>query len=221
MRTRRPRGRRCPPSSSPPRTTPARMAVRRAAAQRPYMAKRCRLTQGKTPQQAIAPQYIGTGGSAQKYRPSSCATLRGTLKEELILQIEPMIRAASMTSNVWRMCCKNTPERNPYYYPMGHYRHTPPAGAEGGPGPAQRGGRRACGHSSREVRSRERSRGAPTEPTRRRRGPRAPPARRPAGGRRRAAEGAHFFAECRPRRRGPVATVRDMGTCDGDHQKIL
>ena len=133
MRTRRPRGRRCPPSSSPPRTTPARMAVRRAAAQRPYMAKRCRLTQGKTPQQAIAPQYIGTGGSAQKYRPSSCATLRGTLKEELILQIEPMIRAASMTSNVWRMCCKNTPERNPYYYPMGHYRHTPPAGAEGGP----------------------------------------------------------------------------------------
>ena len=65
MRTRRPRGRRCPPP--PPRTTPARLAVRRAAAaQRPYMAKRCRLTQGTTPQQAVAPQCIGTGGSAHK-----------------------------------------------------------------------------------------------------------------------------------------------------------
>ena len=163
----------------------------------------------------------GAGEVHINYRPSSCATLRGTLEEELILQTHPMIRAASMSSNAWRMH-KNTAERNPYHYPMGHYRHTPPAGAEGGPaGPAQRGGRRVRGHSSREVRSRERSRGAPTEPTRRGRGPCAPPARRPAGGRRRAAEGAHFFAECRPRRRGPVATVRDMGTCDGDHHKIV
>ena len=88
-------------------------------------------------------------------------------------------------------------------------------------GPAKRGGRRARGHSSRKVRSRERSRGAATEPTRRRRGPRAPPAGRPEGGRRRAAEGAHFFAERRPRRRGPVATVRNVGTCDGDHQENL
>ena len=162
----------------------------------------------------------GAGEVHINYRPSSCATLRGTLEEELILQTHPMIRAASMSSNAWRMH-KNTAERNPYHYAMGHYRHTPPAGAEGGPGPAQRGGRRVRGHSSREVRSRERSRGAPTEPTRRRRGPRAPPAGRPADGRRRAAEGAHSLAERRPRRRGPVASVSNMGTCNGHHHKIL
>ena len=162
----------------------------------------------------------GAGEVHINYRPSSCATWRGTLEEELILQTHPMIRAASMSSNAWRMH-KNTAERNPYHYAMGHYRHTPAAGAEGGPGPAQRGGHRTRGHSSREVRSRERSRGAPTEPTSRGRGPRAPPAGRPADGRRRAAEGAHSLAERRPRRRGPVASVSNMGTCNGHHHKIL
>ena len=74
----------------------------------------------------------GAGEVHINYRPSSCATLRGTLEGELILQTHPMIRAASMSSNAWRMH-KNTAERNPYHYAMGHYRHTPPAGAEGGP----------------------------------------------------------------------------------------
>ena len=52
---------------------------------RPYIAKRCRLMQGKTPMQAIEMQYIDAEGEARNYKPSD---LMYDLKKNFLVRVD-------------------------------------------------------------------------------------------------------------------------------------